>query len=153
MSLAESAKERLKEMLAAVKQAAGCEFFVLLVDDDTISTISSIMAMTEITDYGVALVENINKPRQPLPNLDAAYFITPYSNAAAIADFAGAEPVYRSAHLFFVSTIPQSVITKLAEENISNYIMNLSEVGLDFYIKEPCVFTFRMHETFAKLYN
>lgn len=103
MTLAESAKDRLKEMLNAVKQAAQCEFFVLIVDDETVSTISSIMAMSEITDYGVALVENIAKPRQPLPNLDAAYFITPYSAAYAIQDFATDSPVYRSAHLFFVA--------------------------------------------------
>jgi hypothetical protein len=33
--------------------------------------------MSEITDMGVALVEDIEMEREPLPTLDAIYFIQP----------------------------------------------------------------------------
>ncbi|XP_071693023.1 SNARE-interacting protein KEULE-like isoform X2 [Rutidosis leptorrhynchoides] len=50
---------------------------VLIMDKVTIKIMSCSCKMADITDEGVSLVEDINKRRQPLPTMDAVYYIQP----------------------------------------------------------------------------
>jgi hypothetical protein len=51
------------------------------------------------------VVERIDKPREPLPSLDAIYFLTPSEKSidGLIADFKGKKPQYASVHLYTTS--------------------------------------------------
>lgn len=46
-------------------------------DKLTVKIISCSCKMADITEEGVSLVEDLYKRRQPLPSLDAIYFIQP----------------------------------------------------------------------------
>jgi hypothetical protein len=69
-----------------------------------------------------------------------------------MADFE-TNPMYKSAHLFFPNQVPGSVMGVLAGSPAAAYIHNFSEICLDFAIKEPNVFSFRLHDLFPKLYS
>ncbi|KAL0907556.1 hypothetical protein M5K25_021972 [Dendrobium thyrsiflorum] len=50
---------------------------VLIMDKLTLKIISCSCKMANITEEGISLVEDIYKRRQPMPSMDAIYFIQP----------------------------------------------------------------------------
>jgi syntaxin-binding protein 1 len=50
---------------------------VLIMDKLTVKIMSYACKMADITQEGVSLVEDIFRRRQPLPSMDAIYFIQP----------------------------------------------------------------------------
>jgi syntaxin-binding protein 1 len=91
-------------------QPAG-KWKVLVVDSKSVKMLSASCKMFEITEENVtctslvliAVVENIEVRRQPFPNLEAVYILTPTptSVAAFIEDFQIQGNMYAAAHLFF----------------------------------------------------
>lgn len=55
----------------------------------------------------VVVVENIEQRRQPFPNLEAVYILTPSNNSVAgfLEDFTEKGNMYAAAHLFFTDGI------------------------------------------------
>lgn len=54
------------------------------------------------------VIENISKKRQPLPELDSIYFITPELSSveSLCQDFSNEkQPKYKSVHLFFTTLV------------------------------------------------
>ncbi|KAK7302479.1 hypothetical protein RJT34_13369 [Clitoria ternatea] len=71
-------KGLLHEMLRSVKTGdLKSTWKVLIMDKLTIRIMSHSCKMADITDEGVSLVEDIYKRRQPMPTMDAIYFIQP----------------------------------------------------------------------------
>ena len=52
-------------------------FKVMCVDSFGMRVISSCLKMSDITDYGVATVENVDLQREPLPDMECIYFVEP----------------------------------------------------------------------------
>ncbi|XP_042475825.1 SNARE-interacting protein KEULE-like isoform X2 [Macadamia integrifolia] len=50
---------------------------VLIMDKVTVKVMSYSCKMADITEEGVSLVEDLFRRRQPLPSMDAIYFIQP----------------------------------------------------------------------------
>ncbi|KAJ0779305.1 putative sec1-like protein [Helianthus annuus] len=50
---------------------------VLIMDKVTMKVMSASCKMADITDQGVSLVEQLFKGREPMPNMDAIYYIQP----------------------------------------------------------------------------
>lgn len=50
---------------------------VLIMDKVTVKVMSNSCKMADITQEGVSLVEDMYRRRQPLPTMDAIYFIQP----------------------------------------------------------------------------
>lgn len=91
---------------------------VLVMDEITVKVMSSSCKMTEITEEGISLVENIGKSRQPLPALDAVYFIQPSQNnvESLIGDMSGKAPRYKRAFVFFSSPVPRNLLNTIKSE-------------------------------------
>ncbi|GMI75855.1 keule [Hibiscus trionum] len=68
----------LYEMLGAPSADGGrSSWKVLIMDKVTVKVMSHSCKMADITDQGVSLVEDLFRRRQPLPTMDAIYFMQP----------------------------------------------------------------------------
>lgn len=50
---------------------------MLVVDRNSVRFLSAACKMSEVTEEGVTLVENLELKRQPMASMDAIYFISP----------------------------------------------------------------------------
>lgn len=100
-------------------------YIVLVVDALTELTVRASCETQELLREGICLVERIDAPdRQPLPLIDACYFISPsVVNARALVRDAGdasggtssAEPMYRTFYVYVSSKMSQGVLDELAK--------------------------------------
>ncbi|MED6146569.1 Protein transport Sec1a [Stylosanthes scabra] len=67
----------LYEMLRSAKSGDSKAWKVLIMDKVTVKVMSHSCKMADITDQDVSLVEDLFRRRQPLPSMDAVYFIQP----------------------------------------------------------------------------
>ncbi|KAG0576062.1 hypothetical protein KC19_5G052300 [Ceratodon purpureus] len=125
----------LVDMLHSVKTTKqSTEWKVLIMDEMTLKVMSSSCKMTEITDEGISLVENLGKSRQPLPALDAVYFIRPSPDSvqALIKDMSGKSPLYKKAYIFFSSSVPRNVLKSIKDEaSVMARVAVLREINLE----------------------
>ncbi|KAH1248995.1 SNARE-interacting protein KEULE [Glycine max] len=101
-SLKQVSRERLlHEMLRSAKTGdSKSTWKVLIMDKLTVKIMSHSCKMADITDEGVSLVEDIFKRRQPLPTMDAIYFIQP-TREKNLSLLCMTLPVYLSACLYY----------------------------------------------------
>jgi len=70
-------RERLMKDMVKTKCTNGMDWKVLVVDHTAMRIIGSCCKMHEITEEGVTHVENLDLARQPMPSMEAIYFIAP----------------------------------------------------------------------------
>ncbi|BAS78507.1 Os02g0452500 [Oryza sativa Japonica Group] len=87
----------LFEMLRSTRKHSKSTWKVLIMDKLTVKIISCSCKMADITEEGVSLVEDLYKRRQPLPSLDAIYFIQPTKENIGmfLNDMSGRNPLYK----------------------------------------------------------
>ncbi|KAA3469037.1 SNARE-interacting protein KEULE [Gossypium australe] len=93
-----SRERLLHEMLRSAKvKDSKSTWKVLIMDKLTVKVMSYSCKMGDITAEGVSLVEDIYRRRQPLPSMDAIYFIQPTKENVImfLSDMAGRTPLYR----------------------------------------------------------
>ncbi|XP_058086240.1 SNARE-interacting protein KEULE-like isoform X1 [Magnolia sinica] len=129
----------LHEMLQSTK-VGDCRstWKVLIMDKITVKVMSSSCKMADITDEGVSLVEDLYKRRQPLPSMDAIYFIHPSKENVVffISDMSGRCPLYKKAYVFFSSPIPKDFVSMIKNDtSVLPRIGALREVKLISFLK------------------
>lgn len=131
----DSKNKLMIEMLGNVFKAAD-GWSVLVLDEVTTRVLSALVGISDILDYGVSLVENIAKKREPFPLLAGVYFISPTDASAdmLISDFQLATmPQYKEAHVFFSSRCPPGVVAKIkGSPNLLRALKTLKEVNLEY---------------------
>ncbi|PHJ17067.1 syntaxin binding [Cystoisospora suis] len=121
-------------------------YVVLLVDENSLPILSSCCTVYDVLEQGVTVVEPVGKRRQPLPGLDAVYFLAPTIDSvdAVLHDFSDEKtPQYKSVHIFFTSALPPA--DKLLERfaacpPLLPRIKTFVEFNLDFVVQEQRVF-------------
>ncbi|KAJ1515114.1 Syntaxin-binding protein 1, partial [Coelomomyces lativittatus] len=156
-SVRELMKKRLLNDMIRFVQPPG-KWKILVVDPLSMRILSSSLKMYDILEENVTLVEMINKNRQPYPNLEAVYFLSPTPEAISylISDFSSSganAPMYAAAHLFFISALPDSLMKRITNSTAARYIKNMKELFVDFLPLEQRVFTFNSPASFFKLYS
>ncbi|XP_024398650.1 SNARE-interacting protein KEULE isoform X7 [Physcomitrium patens] len=135
----------LKDMLHTVRTTKQSTVWkVLVMDEITVKVMSSSCKMTEITEEGISLVENIGKSRQPLPALDAVYFIQPSQNnvESLIGDMSGKAPRYKRAFVFFSSPVPRNLLNTIkSEASVLARVAVLREVNVEFLTIDTQIMT------------
>ncbi|KAL0920441.1 hypothetical protein M5K25_009579 [Dendrobium thyrsiflorum] len=108
---------------------------VLIMDKLTTKIMSCACKMTAINEEGVSLVEDINKRRQPMPSMDAIYFVQPTKENVTIfmSDISGRSPLYKRAYVFFSSPISKELVNHIKSDGSAlARIAALSEMNLEY---------------------
>ncbi|RWR90955.1 SNARE-interacting protein KEULE [Cinnamomum micranthum f. kanehirae] len=105
-------------------------------DKITVKVMSCSCKMADITEEGVSLVEDLYKRRQPLPSMDAIYFIQPTKENVTVflSDMAGRSPLYKKAYVFFSSSISKDLVSLIkADSRVLPRIGALREMNLEYF--------------------
>ncbi|KAI3449129.1 hypothetical protein Pfo_005794 [Paulownia fortunei] len=127
----------LYEMLQTSKSGdSRSSWKVLIMDKVTVKVMSHSCKMSDITDQGVSLVEDLYRRRQPLPSMDAIYFIQPSKENIImfLSDMSGREPLYRKAYIYFSSPVPKDLVTRIKNDtSVLPRIGALREMNLEYF--------------------
>ncbi|XP_071931367.1 protein transport Sec1a isoform X1 [Coffea arabica] len=127
----------LHEMLRSSKsEDSRSSWKVLIMDKVTVKVMSMSCKMADITDQGVSLVEDIFRRRQPLPSMDAIYFIQPTKENVVmfLSDMSGREPLYKKAYVYFSSTVSKDLLARIKNDtSVLPRIGALSEMNLEYF--------------------
>ncbi|CDJ42050.1 syntaxin binding protein, putative [Eimeria tenella] len=142
-----------------IRQVGGPgNYIAMVVDSRTLGILSSCCSVYDVLNDGVTIVELISKQRQPLPELNALYFLSPFEDSvqALIKDFKDdKKPQYGSAYVYFSAYIPNSskIMTSLADSpSLLPRIRCLVEFNLSFVAYEQRVFHFGMPDALFQLF-
>lgn len=144
--LAQTTRTRLlDEMLGSVRDAVGVGgWSVLVLDDVTTRVLSKVAGVSDIMEYGVSLVEDIGKRREPLPQLAGIYFLSPTDAGVRqlVRDFSLATmPQYKTVHVFFSSRpTPQQLAAIRECPNLVSRLRALKEVNLEYLLVDSRTF-------------
>ncbi|PKA66457.1 SNARE-interacting protein KEULE [Apostasia shenzhenica] len=132
-----SATGLLYEMLRSTRaKDSKTRWKVLIMDKVTVKVMSSACKMADITEEGVSLVEDIYKRRQPMPSMDAIYFIQPTKENVVmfLSDMSGRSPLYKKAFVFFSSPISRELVNHIKSDgSVLPRIGALSEMNLEYF--------------------
>ncbi|KAJ9549845.1 hypothetical protein OSB04_022388, partial [Centaurea solstitialis] len=145
----------LYEMLRSAKRPdSKSNWKVLIMDKVTVRIMSCSCKMADITDEGVSLVEDINKRRQPLPTMDAVYYVQPTKENVMmlVNDMAGRTPLYREyvkdhmpsiAYVYFSSSVPRELVNYIKkEQSLKSRLRAMKEMNLEYFaIDSQCFIT------------
>ncbi|KAL6861557.1 hypothetical protein ACP4OV_017257 [Aristida adscensionis] len=109
---------------------------VLIMDKFTVRIMAYACKMAEITDAGISLVEDLFKRREPMPSMDAIYFLQPLKENVImlLSDMSGRCPLYRKAYIFFSSPIPKELVSYIKNDSsVIPRIGALREMNLEFF--------------------
>ncbi|PSS11490.1 SNARE-interacting protein like [Actinidia chinensis var. chinensis] len=127
----------LYEMLRSTKTGdSKSTWKVLVMDKVTVKIMSYSCKMADITEEGVSLVEDIYKRRQPLPTMDAIYFVQPTKENVImfLSDMAGRAPLYKKAFVFFSSPVPRELVNQIKRDgSVLSRIGSLREMNLEYF--------------------
>ncbi|XP_022719598.1 SNARE-interacting protein KEULE-like isoform X4 [Durio zibethinus] len=132
-----SRERLLYEMLRSAKMKdSKSTWKVLIMDKVTVKIMSYSCKMADITAEGVSLVEDIYRRRQPLPSMDAIYFIQPTKENVTmfLSDMSGRTPLYKKAFVYFSSPISRELVAHIKKDStVLPRIGALSEMNLEYF--------------------
>ncbi len=101
------------------------------------------------------MVEDISRRRTPHSSLEAIYFLTAdeYTVSRLIEDYAGKQPMYAGAHVFFTSVLADELFQRIKRSPASGYIKTLREMNVDFLVAESQVFTLDQPLSLHHIFN
>eukprot|EP01098_Paradermamoeba_levis_P015496 TRINITY_DN791_c0_g2_i5.p1 TRINITY_DN791_c0_g2~~TRINITY_DN791_c0_g2_i5.p1 ORF type:complete len:547 (-),score=201.85 TRINITY_DN791_c0_g2_i5:201-1841(-) len=113
--------------------------------------------MFDLMEEGISVVEDITKSRQPFPQMDAIYFVTPNQDnvEAIIGDFTHAKgPRYARAHLFFTSHLADHLFQRISDASaLLSRTKTLKEVNVQFLAFESHSFHLELPNGFVAAFR
>ncbi|XP_038725305.1 SNARE-interacting protein KEULE-like isoform X2 [Tripterygium wilfordii] len=132
---------------------------VLIMDKLTVKIMSYSCKMADITQEGVSLVEDIYRRRQPLPSMDAIYFIQPSKEnvimfMSDMSDMSGRSPLYKKAFVFFSSPISRELVAHIRKDgSVLPRIGSLREMNLEYFATDSQGFVTDNDRALEELYG
>lgn len=133
----------LGEMLGSIGAAGAADWSVLIMDPVSTRVMSHACQISEILDYGISLVENIEKKREPLLSISGVYFLTPTDRSVQrLVDDWKVRPQYKTAHVFFTSKLsPIHLQVIKACTGLAQRLRSLKEVNIELLTIDKRSFT------------
>eukprot|EP00760_Papus_ankaliazontas_P001852 PhM_4_TR10695/c0_g1_i1/m.69226/K15292/STXBP1, MUNC18-1; syntaxin-binding protein 1 len=130
-----------KKVISCLQQVPG-EWKVLILDKASAGVLASGMKVHDLMEYGVTLIEDIQKARQPLPRSPAVYFLSTDDASVdkAIADWSGGKTPYQSAHILLTNRVGDDVVRKISSSPMGPHLKSLKEVLIEFTILDRFAF-------------
>ncbi|KAK9668225.1 hypothetical protein RND81_13G042700 [Saponaria officinalis] len=128
---------------------------ILIYDKSSQDILSPLIHVNDLRKHGVTLFFLIDKPRKPIPDVPAVYFVRPSpANIQRIVSDAST-PLYDTFHLNFSSSIPRTLLEDLASGLIrSDTVFRVSKVHdqyLDFVTLEDNLFSLAYGNCYLQL--
>ncbi|CAE7625276.1 KEU [Symbiodinium necroappetens] len=157
MSLRRTCRELVLEVVLrrALKAGGdGLDRLQMVVDAASLRVLNSFLRMGDLHSEGVTSVELLEESREPLPGLDALYFLRPQGTSIerVLADFKTA-PQHRQVHLCFSQPLESTLLSKLVEAPVlAPRVKSFVEVPLSFVVVQDRGFHFDSPEAIMGLF-
>lgn len=131
------------------------EFKLLIVDDFALKILSYCFNTEEVLAFNIALFECLDKIREPVPYLSAAYLCFPSAENIVYIyhDFAIRPPMYLNVHLFFLSDVPLDSFDGIAKYASPGFVQSFKEIDIMFFPYESQVFSLNDKEFLPVYFN
>eukprot|EP01038_Epipyxis_sp_PR26KG_P010661 gene10661-14317_t len=130
---------------------------VLVMDEEATKVISAALTMYDIMERRVTLVEQLNINRQPFPDMDVIYLLSPNIQGVKriSADFESrSKAKYGNVHLVFIDAVSPEVFTEVQNNSLLvSKVKTFKEIYLNFLSVESNVFEFYQRDALTKLYG
>jgi len=124
-------------------KAVADKYMLMVVDSHTLKVLSGSCKNYNILEKGITVVEQLEKQRQPVPDFDAIYFLSPTNSSInmLVRDFP-AKPLYKRAHVFFSARLSDAQMDILAKSgDLVNRCATFAELYLDYVPYDARTFT------------
>ncbi|KAF9978635.1 vacuolar sorting protein VPS33/slp1 [Actinomortierella ambigua] len=145
---------RILESIDAVQPPE--RYKIVVLDGKTERIVQSACKELDIMERNVTLLENMEKPRQAYPSLEAVYILTPCMDSLnrLIDDYpAQGQPKYKAAHVLFSGPLGDRLFSRLRQSGVSSYIQTLKELYIDFMAIESRVFSLESPQSIYTLFS
>ncbi|KAL8128507.1 hypothetical protein V2J09_017662 [Rumex salicifolius] len=137
----------LYEMLQSTNTPSSKAWKVLIMDKVTVRVMSSSCKMSDITDQ---VVEELFKRREPMPSMDAIYYMQPTKENMVmfLSDMSGREPLYRN------GPVPKELINHIKSDcSVVSRIGALREMNMEYFPVESHVYVTDHDMAMEELYG
>ena len=129
---------------------------LLILDDTTAKILNSFLSITSLINCNIFSIERLLTKRQPFPNYDAIYFISPTSESCKqiSIDFNNPrKPMYNRVHIFFSHKIEDTTFDILVNRILVPRVSHCKELNLDYYLRDSNLFDFNMNNYNFQLFS
>jgi hypothetical protein len=146
-------------MRDVIEAAAGLSrgWMVMVIDDAALRVVSALVGMYDVMEHRVTLIELLSKKRQPLPEMEVIYLVTPTLETInlILKDFADPKkPRYGAVHLFFLSKVNDTLMQRLGTApNFLQRVRTFKEINMNFLATEASAFHLDMPRCLPGLFN
>ncbi|KAJ3184458.1 Syntaxin-binding protein 1 [Gaertneriomyces sp. JEL0708] len=154
MTLKEAIKKKLFDDMVKAVNPPG-KWKLMVVDDEALRILNTFCTIADLTEEHVISVEGLFKRRQPQPDREGLFFMSPDAASVQrlIEDFSQPRPPYAAIHVFYSAPLPNSLFDKIKASPCSRYIRQLKELNIEFSPLESHVFTLDLPHSLKATYN
>lgn len=144
----------MQDVIKQNKADSKSKWKILVLDRLSVRILSSCCKMKDVIDEGITLVEDLGKARQPMPQFEVVYFITPSKDSieTVINDFIP-DRKYKYVHIYFTDSCPETLFKMIGQAKVASYIKTLKEVNIAFLPYESQIFTLDCQDSFDMIYS
>merc|ERR1712183_1037652 len=141
----------LSHVLRHNQKSDKVDWRVLVVDQVSIKILSTCIKMHQLNKEGITLVETFERKREPIPRMEAIYFLTPSEESIKLLmeDFSKAVTQYKAAHVYFTEVIPDH----LSKTAAGKAVKSLVEVNISFTPYESKVYSLELQPNMSLAYS
>ncbi|KAI1326292.1 Sec1-like protein [Xylariaceae sp. FL0255] len=141
-------------LINTIKRIVGREWKILVVDETSKKVIDNVAKEDDILSHNIANIDRIEDRRQPNPDMDAVYIISPQSYVVdcVVADLQ--QRRYRKYFLIWTAVLHPHLRERIDKvPTARQQIAGFETLSIDFYPRESNLITFRDPWSFPILYH